>query len=140
MNNLLLNKKIVKMQIASDKEALLFVTDNGDELVVRVDADCCSYTWIESVELPALGFPFTVIACDDLDMNKEPLENEEYECLQFYGAKITTDKGDLVIDYRNSSNGYYGGSIVWPGKNYFYGGAYGQNVSDEKWEDIQDAG
>lgn len=140
MNNLLSNKKIVKMQIASDKEALLFVTDNGDELIVRVDADCCSYTWIESVELPALGFPFTVIACDDLDMNKEPLENEEYECLQFYGAKITTDKGDLVIDYRNSSNGYYGGSIVWPGENYFYGGVYGQNVSDEKWEDIQDAG
>lgn len=140
MNNLLSNKKIVKMQIASDKEALLFVTDNGDELIVRVDADCCSYTWIESVELPALGFPFTVIACDDLDMNKEPLENEEYECLQFYGAKITTDKGDLVIDYRNSSNGYYGGSIVWPGENYFYGGVYGQNVSDEKLEDIQDAG
>lgn len=140
MNNLLLNKKIVKMQIASDKEALLFVTDDGQQLIVRVDADCCSYTWIESVELPALGFPFTVIACDDLDMNKEPLENEEYECLQFYGAKITTDKGDLVIDYRNSSNGYYGGSIVWPGENYFYGGVYGQNVSDEKWEDIQDAG
>lgn len=140
MNNLLLNKKIVKMQIASDKEALLFVTDDGQQLIVRVDADCCSYTWIESVELPALGFPFTVIACDDLDMNKEPLENEEYECLQFYGAKITTDKGDLVIDYRNSSNGYYGGSIVWPGENYFYGGVYGQNVSNEKWEDIQDAG
>lgn len=140
MNNLLLNKKIVKMQIASDKEALLFVTDDGQQLIVRVDAKCCSYTWIESVELPALGFPFTVIACDDLDMNKEPLENEEYECLQFYGAKITTDKGDLVIDYRNSSNGYYGGSIVWPGENYFYGGVYGQNVPDEKWEDIQDAG
>lgn len=102
MNNLLLNKKIVKMQIASDKEALLFVTDDGQQLIVRVDADCCSHTWIESVELPALGFPFTVIACDDLDMNKEPLENEEYECLQFYGAKITTDKGDMVIDYRNS--------------------------------------
>lgn len=49
MNNLLLNKKIVKMQIASDKEALLFVTDDGQQLIVRVDADCCSHTWIESV-------------------------------------------------------------------------------------------
>ncbi len=140
MNNLLLNKKIVKMQIASDKKALLFVTDDGQQLIVRVDADCYSHTWIESVELPALGFPFTVIACDDLDMNKEPLANEEYDYLQFYGAKITTDKGDLVIDYRNSSNGYYGGSIVWPGEDYFYGGVFGQNISDEEWEDIQDAG
>lgn len=140
MSNQLLNKKIVKMQIASDKEALLFVTEDDQQLVIRVDGDCCSHSWIESVELPALGLPFTIIACDDLDMNKEPLENDEYECLQFYGAKITTDKGDLVIDYRNSSNGYYGGNIVWPGDKYYYGGVFNQNVSNNEWEDIQDAG
>ena len=137
MENKLIGKKIVDVKIAEDKLAMLFVCDNGEELVVRVDADCCSYTWIESVELPALGFPFTVIACDDLDMNKEPLENEEYECLQFYGAKITTDKGDMVIDYRNDSNGYYGGDIVWPGED-FYGGVYGQNESNMDWRDIEE--
>lgn len=137
MENKLIGKKIVDVKIAEDKLAMLFVCDNGEELVVRVDADCCSYTWIESVELPALGFPFTVIACDDLDMNKEPLENEEYECLQFYGAKITTDKGDMVIDYRNDSNGYYGGDIVWPGEG-FYGGVYGQNESNMDWRDIEE--
>ena len=137
MENKLVGKKIVDVKIAEDKLAMLFVCDNGEELVVRVDADCCSYTWIESVELPALGFPFTVIACDDLDMNKEPLENEEYECLQFYGAKITTDKGDMVIDYRNDSNGYYGGDIVWPGEG-FYGGVYGQNESNMDWRDIEE--
>lgn len=137
MENKLIGKKIVDVKIAEDKLAMLFVCDNGEELVVRVDADCCSYTWIESVELPALGFPFTVIACDDLDMNKEPLENEEYECLQFYGAKITTDKGDMVIDYRNDSNGYYGGDIVWPGEG-FYGGVYGQNESNMNWRDVEE--
>lgn len=138
MENKLIGKKIVDVKIAEDKLAMLFVCDNGEELVVRVDADCCSYTWIESVELPALGFPFTVIACDDLDMNKEPLENEEYECLQFYGAKITTDKGDMVIDYRNDSNGYYGGEIVWPGEG-FYGGVCGQNESNMDWRDIEES-
>lgn len=137
MENKLIGKKIVDVKIAEDKLAMLFVCDNGGGLVVRVDADCCSYTWIESVELSALGFPFTVIACDDLDMNKEPLENEEYECLQFYGAKITTDKGDMVIDYRNDSNGYYGGDIVWPGEG-FYGGVYGQNESNMNWRDIEE--
>lgn len=137
MENKLIGKKIVDVKIAEDKLAMLFVCDNGEELVVRIDADCCSYTWIESVELPALGFPFTVIACDDLDMNKEPLKNEEYECLQFYGAKITTDKGDMVIDYRNDSNGYYGGDIVWPGEG-FYGGVYGQNEPNMNWRDIEE--
>lgn len=137
MGNELIGKKIVDVKIAEDNLAMLFVCESGDELVVRVDADCCSYTWIESVELPALGFPFTVIACDDLDINKEPLENEEYEYLQFYGAKITTDKGDMVIDYRNDSNGYYGGNIVWPGED-FYGGVYGQNETNMNWRDIEE--
>ena len=28
--------------------------------------------------------------------------------------KITTDRGEIVIDYRNSSNGYYGGNLTGP--------------------------
>lgn len=138
MENLLIGKNIVDVKVASDNESMLFVTDQGDKFVARVDADCCSHTWIESIEMPALGLPFTIIACDDLDMNKEPLENEDYECLQFYGAKITTDRGDLVIDYRNSSNGYYGGSICWPVDDHFYGGVYNQNVSNEDWVKVEE--
>jgi hypothetical protein len=137
MENLLIGKKIVDVKIADDKEALLFVTDAGENIIVRVDADCCSSTWIETVELPALGFPFMVIACDDLDMNKE-VEEIDWECIRYYGAKITTDKGDMVIDYRNSSNGYYGGNIVWPGDSYFYGGVHGQNVSSMNWVNIEE--
>ncbi len=55
---------------------------------------------------------------------------------KYYGCKITTDKGHIIIDYRNESNGYYGGDIVWPDDRSFYGGVFGQNVSDEKWKDI----
>lgn len=140
MKNLLINKSIVSMQIASDKQALLFTTVEGENLIARVDADCCSYSWIESIELPALGFPFTIISIDDLDLPGSDDNHPEHDCLQVYGAKITTDKGDLIIDYRNSSNGYYGGSMCWPGDDYFYGGVHGQNISSEEWEDIQDAG
>lgn len=35
------------------------------------------------------------------------------------GFKVTTDKGVIVIDYRNASNGYYGGSLSWPGEATF---------------------
>lgn len=139
MNNELIGKKIVGMKIVTDKEALLFITDAGENLVAKVDADCCSYTWIESVEMPALGLPFTINAVENLDMGKAVLSNDQYECLQFYGAKIVTDKGDLIIDYRNESNGYYGGSICWPGDRYFYGGVYGQVLSSQEWTDIVDA-
>ena len=37
--------------------------------------------------------------------------NEVTACVAYYGLKITTDNGRAVIDYRNSSNGYYGGSL-----------------------------
>lgn len=137
MQNLLINKSIVDVKIAADKEAMLFVTDCGQHLVVRVDADCCSNTWIESVEMPALGLPFTILSCEDLDMGREN-EEIDYDYIQYYGAKIVTTKGEMVIDYRNSSNGYYGGNIVWPGDEYFYGGVHGQNVSDEEWIDIEE--
>ena len=140
MSNELIGKTIVVMKIALDKEAILFVTDKGENLVAMVDADCCSHTWVESIEMPALGLPFTVSAVEDLDMGKEPLSYDNFDCLQYYGAKIVTDKGDIVIDYRNESNGYYGGSICWPGDGYFYGGVYGQNVSKQEWVDIIDAG
>lgn len=139
MSNELIGKKIVSMKIAKDKEAILFVTDDGESLIAKVDADCCSHTWIESIEMPALGLPFTISSIEDLDMGKEALSDENYECLQFYGAKIVTDKGDIVIDYRNESNGYYGGDICWPGDR-FYGGVHGQNASSEEWTDIVDAG
>ncbi|UAW58719.1 hypothetical protein ASO78B_015 [Escherichia phage vB_EcoS_ASO78B] len=136
MENKLIGKKIVDVKIAEDKLAMLFVCDNGEELVVRVDADCCSYTWIESVEMPALGLPFTIIGCEDLAMpDLGDIPGCDY--VQYYGAKITTNKGDMVIDYRNDSNGYYGGEIVWPGEG-FYGGVYGQNESNMDWRDIEE--
>jgi hypothetical protein len=63
-------------------------------------------------------------------------DDSEYEIIAFYGLKITTDKGDIIIDYRNSSNGYYGGNLSWPNDNYFYRGVFGQNVSTEEWKPL----
>ncbi len=141
MTNKLIGKKIVDVKIASDKQAMLFVDDSGNEFIVRTDGDCCSYTWIESVEMPALGLPFTIINVEDLDM-PDLGDMPDKEVVAYYGAKITTDKGDMVIDYRNDSNGYYGGDIVWPVTDdeysYFYGGVYQQNISSEEWEDIEE--
>lgn len=134
--NPLIGKTLTGVKLAKDKEAILFQTTEG-EIVARCDADCCSYTWIESVENTIREFPAVVSAANDIeDGLPETIENDpEYDCLQFYGFKIATDRGVLVIDYRNSSNGYYGGSLTWPGEHH-YGGGYGQNNSDEEWEAV----
>ena len=134
--NPLIGKTLIDIQLASDGGAIKFVTDQG-EIIARADGDCCSTTWIESVELPALGLPAKVSAVEDLDLGER--EDEEYECLAFYGCKIDTDKGSMTIDYRNESNGYYGGNLSWPG-DHFYGGVFGQNISKEEWQPVRDAG
>lgn len=138
MTNLLIGKKIVDVKIAVDKQAMLFVSEDGAEFIARTDGDCCSYSWIENVEMPALGFPFKVIAIDDLDLPGSQNDHPDYDCLSVYGAKVVTDKGEMVIDYRNSSNGYYGGNISWPGDKYFYGGVHGQNESSLEWIEIEE--
>lgn len=138
MSTCLVGKTITGVKIAADREAMLFETNEGP-IVCKVDGDCCSHTWIEDVEMPALGLPAKVIEMGDLampDTSAPTKTNNREEEMSYYGYKITTDRGEIVIAYRNSSNGYYGGSIHWPDEGYHYGGVYGQNVSKEEWQEL----
>lgn len=137
--NPLIGKTVRALFIADDKKALKFVLNDDTELVVRADGDCCSSSWVEEIQgvEQLIGSP--VVSVDDVDGVQETTNDDEnFECLQFYGCKITTEKGYALIDYRNSSNGYYGGNLVWPGSDYdyFYGGVHGQNVSKEIWKPV----
>lgn len=131
--HVLVGKTLTGIKIADDKEALLFQTTEGD-IVARADGHCCSRSWVEHVELPALGFPALVTAAEDIDYERQE-DDPELDCVRFYGFKIATDRGEILVDYRNSSNGYYGGSLVWPGEHH-YGGVFGQNNSSMVWTDL----
>lgn len=132
MSKFLVNKTIKDIKIAEDRKAILFICDDGEH-VAKADGDCCSNTWIENIEVPK--FPCKVIDVQDLDLDVE--DNDDYDVTKFYGCKIITDQGTIDIDYRNESNGYYGGNLVWPDNDYFYGGVFGQNVSNEEWKDLK---
>jgi len=131
-DQIIVGRVLLAVFLAEDRKAIKFVTDQGD-VVALCDADCCSHTWIENVDMPALGLPARVLAAENVDLNSD-MDTRDGE-LMFYGFKITTDRGDLLIDYRNESNGYYGGSLAWPGGRY-YGGVYGQNVSEQNWRSV----
>ena len=133
MENILIGKTLTALKIDSDNTALLFVTTDGD-IKVFCDAECCSCTWIEHIEMPALGLPAKVISVYDLDM-PDLGDMPDCDVVEYYGLKITTDRGELVIDYRNDSNGYYGGRLSWPVDSH-YGGVYGQNNSKEEWKEV----
>lgn len=131
--HMLVGKTLTGVMIADDKEAILFQTTDGD-IVARCDGDCCSHTWIENVENTIASFPAVVTGARDVDMPDHG--QPEYGAIAYYGFTISTDKGSLVIDYRNESNGYYGGSLSWPDDGYYYGGVYGQNISKEQWKPL----
>lgn len=114
---------VVKEIDYSDDHCIILKTDKGN-FKGQVEADCCSNTWIENVETPAFGLPFTIKELDfkwlpDIDM-PETMDDDKYGYgyIQYYGLKIIGERGDSIeIDFRNSSNGYYGGSLEWSCSN-----------------------
>lgn len=130
MKHVLIDKIIKDIKITASKDALLFITTEGD-IAVEVQGDCCSNSWVESIELPGLGFPAKVISVDDLDM-PDLGDIDGRDCIKYYGCKIITDRGEIIIDYRNESNGYYGGYLSWPDVHY------GKKDSNKnRWIDIE---
>ena len=110
-----------------DRIALNFV--DGGSLLFEVSADCCSSSWIEHVEgaddkegaifygmKDGEGVPWDGHVCED---NSDTGENEcGHDCLAVYNTVFSTSKGDIVVEYRNDSNGYYGGSLNLVGEDY----------------------
>lgn len=105
----LLNKTIVAVAMSDNKKQMTFVTSTGP-VVIYAEGDCCSSSWFESVDDPAalLGTVQEVEEIPMPDLGNQP----DHEVMRYYGLKITTEKGRAVIDYRNDSNGYYGGYLT----------------------------
>lgn len=133
IQNPLIGKTIKTVWLAEDNKTIKFDLADGTDIIARCDGDCCSSTWIENVENPEALIGAEVMGAVDIPMPDLSDQCPNRDVVRFYGFKISTPKGDCVIDYRNESNGYYGGNLSWPTESYFYGGVYGQNVSNEKW-------
>lgn len=110
----LIGKLITGYTLSPSGEVLTLHTANGEDLKLNTYGDCCSETWIEHVTTPA--FPATITAIDERDLGEVPGVRQEYG--QKYSTVFRTDKGNLEVEYRNDSNGYYGGSLEFePGRD-----------------------
>lgn len=112
----MLGRPLTSVTLSPDKERITFAFQDGGSQSFAVEGDCCSHSWIEHLELPCApedldGVP--IIAVYD-DAGTEPTEEEKAaaDCLQVYANRFRTARGDIVLEYRNDSNGYYGGSLV----------------------------
>ncbi len=114
--------------VTSDGDSITFELANGDVIKFDVEGDCCSHSWIEHLDVPPDVIGETVTAIFDSDGvpwdGHECVPNDkdedgysygnkcEHDHLQVYNTRFRTPKGDIVLEYRNDSNGYYGGYLV----------------------------
>ena len=85
----------------------------NEKLCYYAEGDCCSSSWYEHISGAENLAGTVVFGVEDVDMADVVVDNEdEFECLALYGIKIITTRGYVDIDFRNESNGYYGGYIV----------------------------
>ena len=106
----MVGKTITSIVLSNEKDELVLQFSDGSDMTLQAYGDCCSSTWIESIDAPdnLLG---TVQSVEDIDM--PDLGNQpDHDVMSYYGLKIVTDRGHAVIDYRNDSNGYYGGDLI----------------------------
>lgn len=70
--------------------------------------DCCSTSWFEGITGTEALFGGIVVSTEEETIDSF---NEGYDYIQVYGVRIVTNKGRAVVEFRNSSNGYYGGWV-----------------------------
>lgn len=106
---------IEEVHLSTDKTDLYFKVGADKWLKYSADGDCCSSSWFENVDVPSVG-KIKVFEVLKREMPQDSWGLSGHECLAFYGWSLVTDKGYLDIEMRNSSNGYYGGSVCFAGE------------------------
>lgn len=109
----LIGKRINKVFMRDDT-MMVFETDTGEKIAYETFGDCCSYSWFAHItNLDALigNIVNNVVEREEFTETEQKKAEAEgdYECLALYGYMLKTDKGTCDIEFRNGSNGYYGG-------------------------------
>lgn len=136
MENQLIGKTLSAIHIASDKTAIKFDIAGEESVIALCGEFSGTCTWVEHVELPALGLPSVVSQVDDIDINGDLDTNSGR--IESYGLKITTNKGHIIIVYRNESDGSYGGWIDLLPYSDFCDFAREQCLSDQFWLEVKE--
>ena len=107
----LAGKTLAGVKVSDDKTILTFDFENGESVSYSAEGDCCSNSWIEHITVPPDVAGSEITAWADQPMGSF---NKDWETIQVYQTSFLTAKGEIIVEYRNSSNGYYGGWLQGP--------------------------
>ncbi len=109
-HNNTINEEVIRAFHINGDDELYITTDRGVHLFT-VEGDCCSHSYFYEINsvYQLIGFKVK----DMETVSNELPDIDEYTAV--YGYKIHTEGGYGLIVFRNSSNGYYGGSMEYKG-------------------------
>jgi hypothetical protein len=122
--NVLVGKRINGLFMGDDAWALVFRDINGRHYCFRTENDCCNTVWFNHVNGVATvlgegnlfdilrGAMVTAVEAKGWTEDRE----DGYDVIQDGFWTISTDRGYIDLEVRNSHNGYYGGSVVYDEK------------------------
>lgn len=109
-------RKVSGVWTIGDHTNVAFSFDDGSTIYANPEGDCCSCSWVEHVSgvCESIGEEIISVNTRPELATHEGVDDSEYECLALYGITLITAGGHRIdIDYRNESNGYYGGWLNW---------------------------
>lgn len=116
MNELV--NRIVESVWVNDDNTLMVFDCGENKLAYETQSDCCSETWFSSINgLDNLLGHRVISVLERPEIGNLPSERQEVDILYGYILTATHPEDDHMgnangceIEFRNASNGYYGGS------------------------------
>jgi hypothetical protein len=114
---LLAGKTIERVYIGEGDTVLAFQLVGGERAAFYTDGDCCSESWIESVENVSSLIGGKVVGAREIEMGDvsdtyDADDPPPQESVQAYSVEVDVEgRPPFKLEFRNASNGYYGGSL-----------------------------
>lgn len=108
----LVGKTISKIYVSEDKDYIAFESKESGELHCFVtQGECCSDSWISDVFSDKGAFPMKVLSVRE-HVYKEEKDEDDEGLIKTYMIDLVGEDGEkITVFFKNSSNGYYGGTI-----------------------------
>lgn len=110
----LIGKTVKNLYLGEGAEEILFECTDGTTYTYNTENDCCNAVWFSDL----LGVEFLLYSpiIDIIDKDLDAYYAKDwggynYDAIDFYGVTFKTYKGYFDLVFRNSHNGYYGGSM-----------------------------
>lgn len=116
----LIGERINGILLNDDNDRLIIRTIEGREFHYYTSGDCCNTVWINhmtGVNILGEGNTFDLLrgalvtGSEDKGWNDNREGEDEYDVIQDGFFTLTTDRGYIDFEVRNSHNGYYGGTF-----------------------------